>query len=151
MNYIGFQMIATYQLLSSWSMFSLIPHACYVDCFVIKFVSTRNQQLWCIFCWPFQRTWGRDFATRSLNLCVCFVYCCLSFCPFSRTDSVYLFCIFKLILRYTAVPFVAFFQNKNNFVLSSFNVYTFISVYSFFQHLQKYVFGLSFHNAFSSS
>ena len=45
--------------------------------------------------------------TRSLVLCVCFVDCCLSFCPFSfgqcflsvllrYTDSYYPFCIFKL-------------------------------------------------------
>jgi hypothetical protein len=105
------------------------------------------------------------FVTRSLVLCVCFVFRCFFFCPFSLGNcvvcpfSMYGFWLPHLYLQ-THLQiycgsffsfFLLFFKTKHFFVLSSFNVYTFISVFPFFQHLQKYVFGLSFHNAFSLS
>ena len=151
MHYIGFQMLATYQLLSSSSVFWLIHHAHDVDCFCYQICINQKSVTLAYFLLTLleylrsSSVFSGGFVTRSLVLCVCFVFRCLSFCPFSLGHcvvcpfSMYGFWLPHLYLQThlqiycgSFFHFSFFFQNKNNFVLSSFNVYTFISVYSFF-------------------
>jgi hypothetical protein len=149
MHYIGFQMLATYQLLSSSSMFWLIPHPCNVDCFCYQICINQKSVTLAYFLLTLLEylrsspVFSEGFVTRSLVLCLCFVFRCLSFfswplCCLSFFDVRILITSFVSsnsssdILRFLFFIFPSFFQNKTFFVLLSFNVYTFISVYSFF-------------------
>jgi len=82
-------MLATYQLLSSSSMFWLIHHAYNVDCFCYQICINQKSVTLAYFLLTLLEylrsspVFSGGFVTRSLVLCVCFVFRCLSFCPFS--------------------------------------------------------------------